>query len=351
MSKLNIYRLSGVNVENQNQQFNIWTANSDTLTNTRAANYVLAKINALLARTQYTEPTANLYNELDLYSVMLNALAISHKDDTLLRKCGYCIQAMLNDGFFQESALDEENRIRILDETEAIFETYYSTDTETMTGEFVDWWEQKIIANNYNDVAAGASERLRRFEREQAIGSLDATQYKDLATYIADNGAYFLYFFIGEKNIGKYSATIRKRYRMEEKMFKVICTQCIGVYDEETVYDMLYAGCCDIYKMTPEQKIAQLKSLSKKQSVGLAAETIIAIISVVITALSFLLSLFTTVFQFVVTYPDDYEVGVPMEEDWDIAGAKASVRTGNSKFPILLLGAAALFLLFNKKEK
>ena len=102
--------------------------------------------------------------------------------------------------------------------------------------------------------------------------------------------------------------------------------------------------------MTPEQKIAQLKSLSKKQSVG-AVETIIAIISVVITALSFLLSLFTTVFQFVVTYPDDYEVGVPMDEDWDIAGAKASVRTGNSKFPILLLGAAALFLLFNSKKK
>lgn len=351
MSKLNIYRLSGVNVENQNQQFNIWTAETDTLTNTRAANYVLAKINALLARIQYTEPTENLYNELDLYSVMLNALAISHKDDTLLRKCGYCIQAMLNDGFFQDASLDEENRIRILDETEAIFETYYSTDTEAMTGEFVDWWEQKIIANNYNDVAAGASERLRRFEREQAIGSLDATQYKDLATYIADNGAYFLYFFIGEKNIGKYSATIRKRYRMEEKMFKVICTQCIGVYDEETVYDMLYAGCCEVYKMTPEQKIAQLKSLSKKQSVGVAVETIIAIISVVITALSFLLSLFTTVFQFVVTYPDDYEVGVPMEEDWDIAGAKAQAASKTSKLPILLIGAVGLFVLFNSKKK
>lgn len=353
MSKLNIYRLSGVNVENQNQQFNIWTAETDTLTNTRAANYVLAKINALLARTQYTEPTANLYNELDLYSVMLNALAISHKDDTLLRKCGYCIQAMLNDGFFQELDLDEENRIRILDETEAIFETYYSTDTEAMTGEFVDWWEQKIIANNYNDVAAGASERLRRFECEHAIGSLDATQYKDLATYIADNGAYFLYFFIGEKNIGKYSATIRKRYRMEEKMFKVICTQCIGVYDEETVYDMLYAGCCEIYKMTPEQKIAQLRKLGRNYfGIGepLTISAIVAIITAVISALSFLLSLFTTVFQFVVTYPDDYEVGVPMEEDWDIAGAKAQ-STSTSKLPILLIGAVGLFLLFNSKKK
>lgn len=140
---------------------------------------------------------------------------------------------------------------------------------------------------------------------------------------------------------------------MEEKMFKVICTQCIGVYDEETVYDMLYAGCCEIYKMTPEQKIAQLRKLGRNYfGIGepLTISAIVAIISVVITALSFLLSLFTTVFQFVVTYPDDYEVGVPMEEDWDIAGAK-SQSTSTSKLPILLIGAVGLFVLFNSKKK
>lgn len=351
MSKLNIYRLSGIGNSN-GEKFNIWTANTDTLTNTRAANFVLAKINALLARVQYTEPTAELYNELDIYAIILNALSISHRDETLLRKCGYCIQAMLNDGFFAESATDEENRIRILDEEEMIFETYYSTETQTLTGEFVDWWEEKIIANNYNDAPIDATERLRQFEREQQqVGSLDASEYKDLASYVADNGAYFLYMFIGDKNIGSYSATIKKRYRMEKRVFDVICTNCSGVYDEETVYDMLYAGCCEIYKMTPEQKIAQLKSLSKKQSVGLAAETIIAIISVVISALSFLLSLFTTIFQFVITYPDDYEVGVPLEEDWDIAGAKtAGKSTSTSKLPLLLIGAATVFLIFKNKK-
>lgn len=349
MSKLNIYRLSGIGNSN-GEKFNIWTANTDTLTNTRAANFVLAKINALLARVQYTEPTAELYNELDIYAVILNALSISHRDETLLRKCGYCIQAMLNDGFFAESATDEENRIRILDEEEMIFETYYSTETQTLTGEFVNWWEEKIIANNYNDAPIDATERLRQFEREQQqVGSLDASEYKDLASYVADNGAYFLYMFIGDKNIGSYSATIKKRYRMEKRVFDVICTNCSGVYDEDTVYDMLYAGCCDIYGMLPEQKIAQLKQHSK-QSVGDVA-TIIAIINVVIAALSFLLSLFTTIFQFVITYPDDYEVGVPLEEDWDIAGAKAAGKsTSTSKLPLLFIGAAAVFLIFKNKK-
>lgn len=351
MSKLNIYRLSGfhnVSGNNQNQQFNIWTADTDTLTNTRAANFVLARINALLIKIQYTQPTAEVYNELDLFAVILNGLSISHREDDNLRKCGYCIQAMINDGFFAEQATDEENRIRILDETEAIFETYYANDVEVMNGEFVDWYEEKIIANNFNDVPAGATQRLRELER-QKMGSLDPSGYKDLATYVADAGIYFLYMFIGEKDIKRYSAIIRKRYRKELDMFDVVCINCDGVYDRDTVYDMLYAGCTAYYEMTPEQKFEQLKSLGK-ESVG-SPELIIAIISVVVTVLSFLLSAFTTIFQFVVQYPQDYEEGVPDAEDWDIAGAKASGKTGTSKLPILLLGAAALILLFNSKKK
>lgn len=354
MSRLNIYRLSGlhnVSGSGQNQQFNIWSADSDTLTNTRAANFVLARINALLAKIKYTQPTADTYNELDLYVIILNGLSISHREDDKLRKCGYCIQAMINDGFFAEQATDEENRIRILDEAEAIFETYYANDVEVMNGEFVDWYEQKIIANNYNDAPQGATQRLREFER-QNIGSLDPSGYRDLASYVADAGIYFLYMFIGEKDIKRYSAIIRKRYRKELDMFDVVCINCDGVYDRDTVYDMLYAGCSAHYNMTPEQKIEQLRKLGKNYSVGaLGVDDIIAIISLVVTILSFLLSVFTTIFQFVVQYPQDYEEGVPDAEDWDLAGAKASGKTGTSKLPILLLGAAALLLVFNKKKK
>lgn len=355
MSKLNIYRLSGFSVSgnSQQQQFNIWTAETDTLTNTRAANYVLARINALLIKIQYTQPTTELYNELDLYAIILNALSISRREDEMLRKCGYCIQAMINDGFFAEQATDEENRIRILDETEAIFDTYVANGVEVMTGAFVDWYEEKIIANNYNDAPQGATQRLREFER-QNIGSLDASEYKDLATYVADAGIYFLYMFIGDKEIKNYSATIRKRYRKELEMFDVVCTNCLGVYDRDTVYDMLYAGCTAYYQMTPEQKIAQLRKLGRNYfGVGepLSISAIVAIITAVVSVLSFLLSVFTVVFDFVVKYPQDYEEGIPTEEDWDIAGAKASGRTGKSKLPILLLGAAALILVFNKKKK
>lgn len=352
MSKLNIYRLSGVGVvdNNQNQQFNIWTAETDTLTNTRAANFLLARINAMVANIQYSSNvSADAYNELDLYAVSLHALAVAHTDDAILRKCGYVLQAMLNDGFFAEQSVSEDERIRILDETEAVFDNFYMTDTETSTGEFVDWWEEHIINNNYND-APGAAQRLRAYEQE-TVGSLNPSDYRDLATYVADNGAYFLYMFIGDKNIGSYSSTIRKRYRKELEIFNYICVQCKGVYDEATVYDLLYAGCTEHYKMTPEDKIKQLRKAGRNytDSIGEPITAILTAIAAVIGALGTLFSIFMTIFQFVVTVPDEPEVGVPMEEDWDIAGARASA-SGTNRLPILLVGAIGLYMLFNKRK-
>lgn len=346
MSKLNIYRLSGIENENQNQQFNIWTADTDTLTNTRAANFLLARINAMIANIQYSERvTAEQYNELDFYAVSLHALAIAHKDDSILRKCGYVLQAMVDDSFFAEESTNEDDRIRILDETEAVFDNFFLTDTESSTGAIVDWWEQHIINNNYND-ASGAAQRFKAYRRDK-IGSLDPKDYNDLATYVADSGAYFLYMFIGDKKIGSYNSSIRKRYRKELEMFNYLCVQCKGVYDEATVYDLLYAGCTEHYKMTPEAKIQQLQKLGRNYSVGELA-VILSIVSSIIGIIATLLSICSMVFQFVVTVPDDYEVGVPVEEDWDIAGARAS--NNKLKLPILLMGAVGLFMLFNKNK-
>lgn len=346
MSKLNIYRLSGIENENQNQQFNIWTADSDTLTNTRAANFLLARINAMIANIQYSERvTADQYNELDFYAVSLHALAIAHKDDSILRKCGYVLQAMVDDSFFAEESTNEDDRIRILDETEAVFDNFFLTDTESSTGAIVDWWEQHIINNNYND-ASGAAQRFKAYRRDK-IGSLDPKDYNDLATYVADSGAYFLYMFIGDRKIGSYNSSIRKRYRKELEIFNYLCVQCKGVYDEATVYDLLYAGCTEHYKMTPEAKIQQLQKLGRNYSVGELA-VILSIVSSIIGIIATLLSICSMVFQFVVTVPDDYEVGVPVEEDWDIAGARAS--NNKLKLPILLMGAVGLFMLFNKNK-
>jgi hypothetical protein len=103
--------------------------------------------------------------------------------------------------------------------------------------------------------------------------------------------------------------------------------------------------------MTPEDKIKQLRKAGRNytDSIGEPITAILTAIAAVIGALGTLFSIFMTIFQFVVTAPDEPEVGVPMEEDWDIAGARASASRTN-RLPILLVGAIGLYWLFNKKK-
>lgn len=343
MSRLNIYRLSGLSDEpSQKPNYRFWTADTDTLTNSRAANYALSQVNALMAVIKYGEPTNETYNELNLFSVILEALALAKRDTYVMRKCGYVIQSMLNDGYF-DYTITADNSADTLQECYNVFDRYYSENKETQSGAFVEWYEVNIIGNNYNEAPQEAPSRLRRAER-QSVGSLDPSDYKDLATYVADNGSYFLYMFIGESKIGSYSSTIKKRYRKEIEMYEAICKQCSGVYSKETVYNMLYAGCCDTYGMTPDQKIAQLKKMGG-----------IGDLIVVLTAISLALSILATlwaickeVFQFIVKIPDDEDLGVPTPDDWNIKDYK-NKKTNTSSLPVVLIGLGALILIFNKK--
>lgn len=343
MSKLSIYRLSGLSDEqSQKPAYQFWTADTDTLTNSRAANYALSQVNALMAVINYGEPTSATYNELNLFSVILEALALAKRDTEVMRTCGYVIQSMLDDGYFGVD-VTAANADTTLQDCYNAFDSYYSEQKLTTSGTFVEWYEKAIVAENYNEAPQDAPSRLRRAERE-SIGSLDPKDYKDLATYVADNGSYFLYMFIGESKIGSYSSTIKKRYRKELEMYDAICKQCAGVYTAETVYNMLYAGCCDTYQMTPDKKIAQLKKMG---GIG----DLIAVLTAISLALSILATLWAIikeVFTYIVKIPDDEDLGVPTPEDWNIKDYK-NKNTTTSSLPVVLIGLGALVLIFNKK--
>lgn len=347
MSSLNIYRLSGLEDEvAERAQF--WTAGSNTLTNTRAANYILSEINLLLAELQYSDVvTAELYNKIDLSVVCLAALRVANKEPEALRKAGYVIQSMINDNLFENTSVDEDDRCRNLDELETLFDTYYFNGAETTNGAFVDWWEQNIINNNYNN-APGAAERFEQYQREN-IGSpsLDPKDYKDLADYVDNAGVYFLYYFMSADELKKSSLTVKRRYRKEEEVFRYVYTQCQDVYDEKTVYNMLYAGCAKHYDAKPEKILAKLKGNEKVGDIFSICAAIIA----VVTTLSMLLSLIKDIFTFFVQTPDDPECGIPRDEDWNISGARPLDNNAgkNSKWILIAGAVAALLMIKNKK--
>ncbi len=354
MSSLNIYRLSGLHNANGVSSTSgsaIWTAGTNTLDNTRAANFILAKINATITELEYTTDEvaiAELMNAIDVLCVCIHALESAAKDKCKLIKSGAVIQAMINDEQFISDSIDSEYRENSIDELVAVFDNFYITETYVESGLFVDWWQINIVANNYN-ATPGAATKLREYEKN-AVGSIDPNDYKDLSSYVADNGAYFLYMFIGEEKIKSYNNIIRERYKKELEVYKYICIQCVGCYSEESVYDMLYTGCTAHYSMTPESKIAQLESLGSDYKIGeVLLITVLTAITLILSILTTLWAILDSVFQFTVSIPDDVDTGVPNADDWDIASYKTSSTSSVS--PLLIFGGAAALIYFTTKPK
>ncbi len=353
-NELNIYRLSGFGDETESRA-RYWLAGSNDLTNSRAANFLLSKANMYMALLEVTrEGEADNLNSLDLVIVSLRALRSAAMDDFRLLVAGSVIQEMIYGGEFVCDETDDTARAAHLDGLIATFDSMFAAeDMARYTGTFTRWWNDNVLENNWN----GASEEeVRRYEEllaSQGTGSLDPDDYNSLSAYVYDNGAYFVYFFLGDEKIRQYNSTIRSRYRKEQEVFNCIYSNCKGVYSKETVRDMLYAGCTRHYGMTPEAKIRQLESLGKDyllgggERVGLAIETILTIVELVILALGLLWGIFQQIFTYIVQKPVDSDLGVPDPDDWNIGEYKDKYGAGGSSsaMPLLIGGAAVLLLL------
>lgn len=348
---LNIYRLSGLR-----ENVSYWTAESNTLTNTRAANFIISKINMLLAELDYGEgKKSDTMNCIDVMCISLEALRRCKRDEWALLCAGSTIQEMIDEGEFECESEDDDERTEHLEALEREFTERFD-ETCATTGKFTAWWEKNIVSNNYNS-GYNAAQRFEEYKREQRInGVTNPGDYEDLAEYVYKSGQYFLYLFIGDEEIKRYNATIRKRYRKEKEMYEYVCLQCKGVYTADTVFDMLYSGCTNEYKMTPKAKIEQLQKLGKGYTAdgGEIGELVVILtaISLVIGIVATLIGIITTIFQYVVSVPDDEELGVPNPDDWNI-GEYKNKGTGSENLtamPILIGGAALLLLMGDDKK-
>lgn len=360
-NELNIYRLSGFGDETESRA-RYWLAGSNDLTNSRAANFLLSKANMYMALLEVTrEGEADNLNSLDLVIVSLRALRSAAMDDFRLLVAGSVIQEMIYGGEFVCDETDDTARAAHLDGLIATFDSMFATeDMARYTGTFTRWWNDNVLDNNWNGASEEEVRRYAELRSSQGTGSLDPDDYNSLSAYVYDNGAYFVYFFMGDEKIKKYNSTIRKRYRKEQEVFRIICTNCDGVFSDSTVRNMLYTGCTQHYGMTPEAKIRQLESLGKDyllgEGVGSAA-LVLTIISAVIGILATLFSIFQQIFTFVVQKPVDSDLGVPDPDDWNIGEYKDKYGAGGSSsaMPLLIGGAAVLLLLTagddNKKKK
>lgn len=351
MSKgLEIYRLSGLpKIGNLNEvgRYAYWTNGTHEWDNTRAYNHLLSLVNLKMDEIVYLkgQNVADLMNELDCYIVCLEALTIAGKNYENLTRAGSIVNAMLTADIFKQTFTDDESRAKNLDSLILLFRDNYEKHLEyNFTSDFEQWWVG-LIKDNINTFPEDVKNNFKRFfvEGTKKIAGIGSTEdKKNFAEYIRNAGDYFLYMFIGDTEIRKYNKTIQMRYRKELELYKYVCNECQGMYDEATVWTLIRNGVIRQYKMTPENKIKQLNEVGSGK-VGIVTEVVLTIISAVVTALATLLGVILEIVKVSLSYkysaPVEEELGIPQTEDWGLDN-KADSNDGIKTF--LLVGGIGL---------
>ena len=345
---LEIYRLSGLpkmGSLNEVGKYAYWTNGTHEWDNTRAYNRLLSLVNLKMDEILYLkgQNVADLMNELDCYIVCLEALTIAGKNYDNLTRAGSIVNAMLTADIFKQTFTDDESRAKNLDSLILLFRDNYEKHLEyNFTVDFEQWWLSLIRENKNTFTSEIKNNFAKFFESKQTIAGIGAVSDKNFSEYIRNAGDYFLYLFIDENEIRKYNTVIQARYRKELEIYKYVCNECQGMYDKETVWNLIRNGVIRQYKMTPENKIKQLNEVGSGK-IGLAVEAILAIISAVASALATLLGVILEIVQVSLSYkysaPVEEELGIPQTEDWGLDN-KADSNDGIKTF--LLVGGIGL---------
>lgn len=364
-NKLNIYRLSGVDGRTTEDRARFWMADTNPLTNTRAANFLLAKANYIIALLG-TEPQneIKLLASLDLVIVSLRALSAAQMDEFRLYVASSVIQEMINTGCFVCDETDDTIRAGHLDELIDTFDALYDAEDTIRYAdtEFTQWWQLNIINENYVPATEEEIQNYNRMLQGDGVGAAgDASELNDK---LMESGPYFIYWFMGSDKINKYNAAIRGRYRKQEEYFQYLERQC-PFTTRQALEDTLRAGFIQKYGMTPEEKIANLEKygkgyLSNGGSVGaidpisIAVYALIAVV-VLVGILGGVIGYMIGIYGRKAEEPINREAGVATVEDFGIKEIKEDLRDDSSDTStntLLLLGGAAalIYLLSDSKE-
>ncbi|MEE1174171.1 MAG: hypothetical protein U0K53_01680 [Paludibacteraceae bacterium] len=366
IGNLNIYKISGVGQSGITDKARVWLANTNDLENTIAMNSMLASLNCLVSEleiTDYEPKQLELMNQIDIHTVVLDALILSRDNKLysidLLRDI--ISNMILTDSFVCEST-DIEKRNANLDALLVKFSdmlnsgiTNYQTDAI-----FNNWFDTEIIAKNYNDVPQNVVKRYNQILTNEAVGD---TEPQKMTDKLSASGPNFLYLFFTDDQKQRCNKLILARLEQEYKNIDWIVKNCRGFYDKDAVIKWLRNGIIKHYGMTPEQKIEQLIEYNDTNKANKIGDPVTAIISAVAALIGLLISLYYMIIDiYQVTYEvtPDYEYGTPDQEadGWEagdafnnssILGNSTNNSISNSNTMIYLgIGAAALLLLSNQ---
>lgn len=360
---LNVYKCSGIgrvdDVENSRYQY--YTGLTCEATNTVAFNFLLSEVNLRIVEYELApikEEQISLLNDLDLLAVSLEGLMMlkehPNKYDIIL--IGSVICQMITDGLFEADFTDDQRRSDNLDILIGKFKgRLEDAELTEFNGSFADWWNEKIVAYNYNEVTDAQVNRfISAFETEDKTGAVTVAQQQTLADKIIEAGDGFLYMFIPEDEVKKYNSVVRYKRRGEwNENFEYIKKTTYGMYNDEAIINMLRLGIMQNNKMTPETLLKDL--FDKGEKVG-SIEVVLMWVQVIAAIVSILTSLFAlimSIYQVSYEVPDNYDGYAPAGEDLGelMEQERTNALEEKSSSWILPVVLIALLLFFTKKDK
>lgn len=346
MSKLKIYMCSGVG--DAKDSYRYWLDGTDTVTNTRAVNTLLARINELCAELDYMQLTKEQqlahFNDIDILVIALQFAKKYAHDTEALKRAGAAIQILIVNGNANFASLDDNERGRHLDDMYAAVDNYVSgTNYTQATGDFYKWWLQTIIPNNRQGLTIEQQFKLAKsLANQKGVGDSREQfkhDYGDIGVYLYDAADYFFYLYIPDSKAKKLPYFLRKKIRKQQEIYQYV----------KQVFTQLYGGEEDMQRIirtriiaqtghTPEEAIDQLLGT---RGIGLS-ETIIATIIIIAAAaaLAIIGAIINAVANVLVAeyaVPENIEDGCPDESDWP---------DDNRKTNLLKYGAIGLLLYY-----
>lgn len=182
----------------------------------------------------------------------------------------------------------------------------------------------------------------------QTVGS-----FTPLSDALRKAGLYFIYLFIPDSELKNYPPTVARKKHVQRNLFDII--HKIDVFhSKDKVLSLFREGIKQKTGLTPEKYIESVKmqNVLGKSNVGIAIETVSAILGIVIMLIQILSVLFPK--SKVTEY--NYKEGVPDLQNELFTTPSATVPGSTSKYfnssnTLLLLGAGVLgFLIINKSK-
>lgn len=326
MSKLKIYMCSGVGAAVD--EYRYWLDGTSTVTNTKAVNSLLARINELCVELDFLplsrEEQIQHYNSIDLLVIGLQFAREYANNSDQLARAGRLLQKYINDGKFSYNNTQDSERSAHLDSVWAAISSAFSSGQDSRTtGQFSKWWMEAIVANNRQGLSQSQIAAAKQFfAKKSGVGdSLDQykEKYGDIGEYIYNSADYFLYLYIPEEAVKQLPYYLQNKIKKQREMYDYVRKVFTSFYgSEDDLQRVIRTRIIADTKQEPEQAV--LKLLKTRGIGDFGVGEIIALItliaSIVIPIILQLIKFAQEVLVAKYAVPENIEEGCPEETDW-----------------------------------